>query len=221
MDKTSPTMRFERRWPVAVSIILLVALLEGLPDRIRLAPPWVAISLGLVALVPMFAVGLTSARARWLRFERIMLFIFIAIVMVGTLLSLGSLVSAMVRMPAETTGMRLLASSVAVWATTVLTFSLLFWQMDRGGPESRLNHVASAVDWLFPQETAPQGDVPANWGPDFVDYFYLGFSTATCFSASYAMPLSTRAKLLMTLQGLMSLATIVLVGARAVNVLGS
>lgn len=46
-----------------------------------------------------------------------------------------------------------------MWVTNALVFSLLYWQIDRGGPEARIAHARSKPDWLFPQEGAPDGDV--------------------------------------------------------------
>ena len=59
---------------------------------------------------------------------------------------------------------------------------------------------------------------PANWRPLFVDYLYLGFTNATAFSPTDAMPLTPRAKIAMTVQAVISLALLALVIARAVNV---
>jgi hypothetical protein len=102
----------------------------------------------------------------------------------------------------------------------VLTFSLLYWQIDRGGPEARANKASPRPDWLFPQEGTPR-DVPPGWRPTFVDYLFLGYSTATAFSTTDVMPLTSRAKLLMMLESTISLATIVTVMSRAINILGN
>jgi uncharacterized membrane protein len=58
-----------------------------------------------------------------------------------------------------------------------------------------------------------------NWEPRFVDYLYLAFTTATAFSPTDTLPLTRWAKLLMMLQSVVSLSTLALVVARAVNVL--
>jgi hypothetical protein len=50
---------------------------------------------------------------------------------------------------------------------------------------------------------------------------FLAFTTATAFSPTEAMPISYRAKLLMMLEGLISLVTILAVAARAINILGT
>ncbi|HEY9648016.1 MAG TPA: hypothetical protein V6C88_16695, partial [Chroococcidiopsis sp.] len=117
-------------------------------------------------------------------------------------------------------GLELLSSSVGIWITNVLTFSLLYWQVDRGGPETRINAIGRRPDWLFPQTGAPE-DAPPNWRPTFIDYLFLAFSTATAFSPTDALPLTSRAKIMMMLESIISLATIVVVASRAINILGS
>jgi hypothetical protein len=52
----------------------------------------------------------------------------------------------------------------------------------------------------------------------FIDYLYLGFTNATAFSPTDAMPLAPWAKITMTVQALISLVILSLVIARAVNV---
>jgi uncharacterized membrane protein len=60
---------------------------------------------------------------------------------------------------------------------------------------------------------------PSEWEPRFVDYLYLSFTNATAFSPTDVMPLSRWAKLTMLAQSAVSLITVALVIARAVNVL--
>ncbi len=212
---------FEPRWPVALAILAVIFLLVVLPERIRLLPMWVTYVVGFAVLVPIGAVGLTAAKPRWLRVERAVTLLFFVVAGVVTLANLASLISAMVNRSAEVDGLQLLASSIAVWVTNVLMFSMLYWQIDRGGPEARVNDASTRPDWLFPQEGAPAEDVPHSWRPIFIDYLYLGYSTATAFSTTDAMPLTPRAKLLMMLESTISLITVVVVASRAINILGS
>ena len=100
----------------------------------------------------------------------------------------------------------------------MLAFSLLYWQVDRGGPEARANNVSTKPDWLFAQAGAP-ADVPPDWRPTFAVYLFLGFTTATAFSPTDALPLTSRAKVLMMTESTISLATIVVVASRAINIL--
>ena len=60
---------------------------------------------------------------------------------------------------------------------------------------------------------------PKDWEPLFVDYFYLSFTNATAFSPTDVMPLSGWAKLTMLVESVISLLTVALVVARAVNIL--
>jgi hypothetical protein len=213
--------RFEPRWPVGLAILGVLFLLMALPGRIKLFPNWTVYVVAVAVLAPMAAVGLTAARARWLRVERTVTLLFFVIGAVVTLANLGNLIGAMVHRPSDISGLQLFASSIAVWVTNVLIFSLLYWQIDRGGPEARANNAGTMPDWLFPQEGAPAEDVPPGWRPAFIDYLFLGYSTATAFSTTDVMPLTSRAKLLMMLESTISLATIVVVAARAINILGS
>ena len=114
-----------------------------------------------------------------------------------------------------------LTSSVALWINNVLVFSLLYWQVDRGGPGARAADERRRPDLFFTQEGAPPDAMPHGWRPSFPDYLFLAFSTATAFSPTDVVPLTLRAKMMMMLESSISLITIVVVGARAINVLGS
>jgi hypothetical protein len=212
---------FEPRWPVALAILAVIFLLAVLPERIRLFPAWVTYVAGFAVLVPIGAVGLTAARALWLRVERTVTMLFFLGTGLCTLANLANLISGIVGRSAEMGGLQLLASSIAVWVTNVFMFSMLYWQIDRGGPEARANDASTRPDWLFPQEEAPVDDVAHGWQPTFIDYLYLSYSTATAFSTTDAMPLTPRAKLLMMLESSIALVTIVIVASRAINVLAN
>lgn len=214
------TPRIEPRWPVALTILVVLGLLAVLPDRIRLFPVWFAYVATIAVLASMAAVSLTGATARWRRVERMIMLFFVVVSGGGTLTGLASVIREMVNRSKEIDGLVLLSSSVGMWVTNVLTFSLLYWQIDRGGPEARMNNAGRRPDWLFPQTGVPE-DAPPDWRPTFVDYLFLAFSTATAFSPTDALPLTSRAKMLMMLESAISLMTIVVVASRAINILGS
>jgi hypothetical protein len=134
---------------------------------------------------------------------------------------LGVLIFEMIERSKTVDGLQLLSSSIAVWAANVVTFSLLYWQLDRGGPAARAGPAPARPDWTFPADQAPEGGVAPGWRPQFIDYLFLGFSTATAFSTTDALPLTGRAKFAMMVESSISLATLVVVGARAINVLGA
>ena len=70
---------------------------------------------------------------------------------------------------------------------------------------------------MSPELKAATGE--EDWSPNFVDYLFLAFNTSTAFSPTDVPVLSRWAKGLMMLQSLISLGTIAIVAARAVNVL--
>jgi hypothetical protein len=221
MKEPAQVLRIEPRWPVALAILAVLFLHPVLSGRVQFFPIWSPYVVTMVVLVPMAAVRLTAGNARWRFLERTVTLLYFVFATGSTVSNLAYLIGAMVNRTAEIGGIQLLTSSIAVWVTNVLMFSLLYWQIDRGGPEARANKAVTKPDWLFPQQGAPPDDVPPGWRPTFVDYMFLALSTATAFSATDALPLTSRAKILMMLESTISLVTIVVVAARAINILGS
>jgi hypothetical protein len=117
------------------------------------------------------------------------------------------------------TGQSLLIDALNIWFTNVVVFALWYWTIDRGGPVARELGTPSRPDFLFPQMLG-EGDQNPGWTPGFLDYFYVSFTNATAFSPTDTMPLSVRSKMLMALEAFVSLLTVGLVAARAVNILG-
>jgi uncharacterized membrane protein len=104
----------------------------------------------------------------------------------------------------EHDGKQLLFKGVTVWATDVITFCLVYWQIDRADDEM--------FQWPSRQEDP-------KWAPRFFDYFYVSFTNSIAFSPTDAMPLTRRAKVLMFVESLVSAIALLLVAARAVNIL--
>ena len=167
----------------------------------------------------MAVITLTTANTLWwLRVERRVIMVLAVLYVANTAAELADMIGIITLHPPETRSISLLSSSLAIWVTNVLTFSLLYWQIDRGGPYAWASKVSTKPDWLFPEATKPEDISPA-WRPLFLDYLFLGFNTATAFSPTDALPLTRRAKMLMMLESTISLVTLVVVAARAVNVL--
>ena len=70
MKEQTQAPRLEPRWPVIVAILAVLFLLTILPRPIAMLPVWIPCVAGIVVIVPMAVVGLTAAKARWLRIER-------------------------------------------------------------------------------------------------------------------------------------------------------
>jgi uncharacterized membrane protein len=119
----------------------------------------------------------------------------------------------------EMSGRQLLADGGAVWLTNTIAFGLAYWELDLGGPVARaLAPARRAPDFQFPQDENPQL-ARDGWRPRLWDYFYVSLTNAIAFSPTDAMPLTRRAKALMAAESMLSAITILLVAARAVNIL--
>jgi len=117
------------------------------------------------------------------------------------------------------TGRQLLIEGGAVWFTDAIAFGLAFWELDCGGPVARaLATVTRKPDFQFPQDENPQL-AEEGWAPRIWDYFYVSLTNSIAFSPTDAMPLTRRAKALMSAGSVLSAVTVLLVTARAVNIL--
>lgn len=225
-------VRYLDFWYARASVVVVVGLqLLIINHQFFVGPRWLFPSLEALLLIPLsFATAWTqwsardartddhwravAERRRWVRRLALTL---TALVSLTNLASLVALVEELLRGKLSVPGQSLLLDAMNIWATNVIAFALWFWNLDRGGPA--LCHVepAAAGDFLFPQMT--RSDLHDNWTPGFMDYFYLSFTNATAFSPTDTMPLSVRAKMLMLIESAVSLLTLALVAARAVNIL--
>ena len=219
MTQTSESLDLEPRWPILLTILIVFGL-SFLPGRVRAFPPWVIFVLTVILLVPMAAIRLSSNKTRWLRIERVVTTFFVLFAAFGMLLDLKDLFVKMVTPPTGITGIQLLNSSISLWGTNVLVFAVAYWRIDRGGSVARAKRAPSAPDWLFPREEIDDGSSPP-WRPTFVDYLFLAFCTAAAFTPAEAMPMTTRAKLVMMAEGLIALVTVLAIASRAIGLLGS
>jgi hypothetical protein len=112
----------------------------------------------------------------------------------------------------------------------MIAFGLAFWELDRGGPVSRAlkpHDQLPPADFRFPQdedhdaiaEVAARSAKVSDWSPAFMDYLYVSVTNSSAFSPTDTMPLSHRAKILMSMESLSGLVLMVIVIARGVNVL--
>jgi uncharacterized membrane protein len=107
----------------------------------------------------------------------------------------------------------------AIYTADVIVFGLIFWELEAGGPVARRSESPRlAADFRFPQD---EDTAPVRWKPQVWDYLYVSVTNSIAFSPTDTMPLTLRAKAVMGLESFLSAATVLLVAARAVNVLGS
>ena len=217
-EPSQPRPRPEPRWPALVALLAVGGLRLALPESLSIGPDWL-----LLAIVGVFSVPLVWAHVRGLNtLNRILGYIVTALVTADMVWSLGLLIAALPTH--KEPPLDLLESAAALWFTNILVFASWYWRLDGGGPhvrEVRGVHVDGA--FLFPQMTLdPETRAvmcEQNWNPGFVDYLFVAFNTSTAFSPTDVPVLSRWAKVLMMIQSLISLATIALLAARAVNIL--
>ncbi len=217
--------RGEALWPARLAVLATVLLYIALPEGLTLgiALKWGVTIVEAALLIPL-AVAAPRMRPEarnWVRPASVAL---IAVVNLVNALSLVFLVDALLHGKSNLghvrlTGPTLILAAIEIWLTNVIVFGLWYWELDRGGPGARRDVRHREPDFLFPQMVTP-ASTAGPWSPDFVDYLYVAFTNATAFSPTDTMPLTPWAKGLMTVQSLISLLTLALVAARAVNILG-
>ena len=208
----------ESHWYPAVAVLGALVLWIVLPAEYKIgALSWIVPVLEMALLIPLI-ITRRMPELRGTSLSRVLALSLIALINVTNLISLVHLVTLILSHHPITNTQALLFSAGDIWLTNVIVFGLWFWELDRGGPIVRRTQHHRKPDFLFPQMATPFC-APTDWAPDFVDYFYVSFTNATAFSPTDTMPLTNWAKMLMAAQSLISLITIGLVAARAVNIL--
>ena len=206
-------------WPAQVAIGLAIALHLTLTDKLVIGPKWLIPAVEGLLLVTLVAIAPERAggiRLRW-KHARGLLWTILGLV---TLTYLVSLVHYLVA-GGHTGGPALIGSGVVLWVTNVLLFSVVYFDLDRGGPLNRFEQKTAWPDFQFPQMENPQfTPLGKEWRPTFLDYLYTSLTNATAFSPTDTMPITQLAKVLMGIQGTAAIVTVGLVVARAVNILG-
>ena len=208
----------ESRWPPALALLafmaLNIALRVWLPNEHAIRVPWLVPAVEAVLLALLLAGPGSAARhARWLRRVAVT---FVVVLVAAALWATGLLVYDLIKgLGVTNSPSRLLASGAVVWLGNNVSFALLYWLMDGGGPIARTRR-SIPVDFAFTQQLSPEL-APDGWRAVFLDYLHLGFTNATAFSPTDVMPLTHRAKYTMLVQSTVAIALFGLIVARAVN----
>jgi hypothetical protein len=216
----------ESRWEAAPAVLVVVALQVVLAVASERGGwrlwhlPWsVWLALILPECVLLLALGWARPRHQLelMGRRRTVSALAIAIVSLGNGVALVFLLGSLLE-GHETDGGQLLCKAGVIWVTNVIAFGLWYWALDRGGPVARLDPGGRLPDFLFPQLSDPDW-APKGWRPELLDYLYVSLTNSIAFSPTDTMPLSRTAKLMMSLEAGTSAVTVLLVAARAVNIL--
>jgi hypothetical protein len=203
----------EPRWPAFLAMLSAAGVFWALPEPLSLGPGWLLLAVIVVLMIPIV---ITNTRG-YFKVTRLLTFAGLALITVAMIASLIFLIQGI---PSHREAPKaLLRSALALWITNILVFALWYWKLDAGGPLGR-DHtrckIASA--FLFPQLSSER-ECYVGWTPQFLDYLFLAFNTSTAFSPTDSAVLARWAKIATMLQSLISLAILVLLAARAVNIL--
>jgi len=223
----SRTAEPEYRWPAVGALVVALALYAFLPNELVGVQRFVVVGAGILLLIPLFIVN-PHRLTRQTAWSRVLSVTLALVLVLANQVTLVILVVKLVGGRHDAPG--ILLAALQVWVANVIGFALLYWEIDRGGPVVRTTWARTelpAADFRFSQdedadaidEVARGSAVRADWTPRFVDYFYTSLSNSMAFSASDAMPLRQRTKLLMGLEAFAGFVILALVIARSVGIL--
>jgi uncharacterized membrane protein len=217
--------RDERRGPESYTWPLLVVVAAILPQALipaqyRVGPPLVVSAIETVALLVLLAIVAKPGPVP--RSARSVLLVLFGLLVAANTLAAARLVTLVLDDGtfdgvALTAG-RLLVAALLVLVVNVVTFALLYWELDGGGPAGRIAEPAPFPDFQFPQ-TVTEGLAQPGWQPRFGDHLYVAFTNLVALSPTDTLPLTRRVKGLMALQSMISLGVLVVVLARVINIL--
>jgi hypothetical protein len=215
---------------VLASISLYDLLLSdalSLPDFLRhsqipLLKSLERLAAGLEFFLPAFVLTLLvifwlKHRSAWLRQLTLAYLVWVTLRLVLKIVLVISVV--LVLKPQKVSeGILLLKDTIVLWLVNIVIFGVWYWVIDAGGPLSRRSGAPARVDFVFPQN----GQSPLgweDWQPGLWDYIFLGFSGSVQLGLGDTSVLSVRAKTLVMLQCLLSLAIMVFLATFAISLL--
>ncbi len=203
-------------WHVQLVLLATIMLQLLLPQKLSTLPLFIIPGLELVSMA-MLQIVTPKTATFTSQLRRTVVIVLIGLIAFANAGSLQLLITALFH-ATSADAPQLLTSSLSIYATNVVVFALLFWEMDGGGPGVRRDNRDDYQDFLFPQQDLST-PTAQKWHPTFFDYLYISVTNATAFSPTDTMPLSRRAKAFMGAQAFLSLLVLVLVAARAINIL--
>ena len=212
-SRTEAALTPEPRWPAVLAVLAVGGLNAVLPEELSPGPYWMVFSIVCVLVI----LAVITHRAGLLRWNHYLSYVLLSAVTVSLIASLVLLIRGL--LSKSQSPQMLLRGASALWISNVLVFASWYWRLDAGGPnkrDQRAQHTEGA--FLFPQMLM-SGKQAKSWAPGFVDYLFLAFNTSTAFSPTDVPVLSRWAKLMMIVQASISLTTVALIAARAVNIL--
>jgi hypothetical protein len=214
-------IEIEPRWPMAITVgtflVITLAIRVFLPQRQTLGPWWLVPALEACLLLALLAADPAHIGRRAPVVRRVSIGLVLLLATLAIVSTIRLIVDLVQGGPLTQSARILLASGGLIWFGNCVVFSLLYWLCDSGGPLARYRRDRPYPDFAFAQHQSPEL-APPDWRAHYVDYLILAFTTSTAFSPTDVLPMARWAKAAMALQSIISLLTIGLVIARAVNI---
>jgi uncharacterized membrane protein len=193
-----------------IAILMTGLLYLVLPPNVIIGPNWLLLVVEGVFVVPL-VIDLLTAWELSHTARRILVLVPLCVSTLALIVGVALLI---LTLPTDRHATNLLRSAALLWSFNILVFALWYWELDGGGPWKRHLSGHHAADFLFPQQADGK-----SWAPQFLDYLFVAFTGATALSPTDTYPLTRLAKALMMIEALLSLTVIVILVARAVNIL--
>ena len=211
----------QRRWPATVTVLAVLGLQLALPVEMGGLPRYLVPGVELALLLPVVVSNPVRLvrDSGWVRVFGVLLSVVVAAANALTLVLLVRHIVAADPVARMSPG-AMVRAGLLIWTTNVAVAAVAYWELDRGGPFARdpaHDRPPERPDLLFPQQTGIPGWDAEAWRPGFGDYLFVAFTAATAFSPTDTLPLSFPAKLITALASAVSLVTVGILVARAVN----
>ena len=195
------SVRSEKRdWGEGTTLLIVLVLLLVLPNRYTIGGPIVYWTLGIIFGATCVSSLVTTAIGSR-RVANVIMKIGATVLAISVLTSAVQVIDLILHRGAEIDGLALLETAFSIWISNVAIFAIIYHWVGEG-------------EFVFPsREGVPAAPLV------FLDYLFLSFTTATAFSPTDTLPLSTRTRMLMMVESIISLTMIALAAARAVNIL--
>lgn len=201
MPERSANERSRRDWSESATLLACVLIFVFMPAHYSLGPPIIGvIALGL--LMVCFVASLIVTIAGTQRPLRMVLIASAFVIACIVVFALSKVIDLAIYQAGQIDGARLIQTAVMIWVGNVVVFAIFF-------------SIIGEREFVFPQPQYPELMRPRI----FLDYVFLSFTTATAFSPTDTAPVSTRARMLMMVEATVSLLTIAVAAARAINIL--
>lgn len=211
----APAQLGSSRWMVILAFLILGAIFAFLPARLTIGPTWLPLVLTVFLISSIL--GIIFFMEHPARYKTIRLLFFVLLTIL-TLALIGGVLLLILTLPSKTElqARGLLRDAALLWISNILLFALWYWEVDGGGHLKRALSKHLAEDFMFPQQADGNKQ---GWIPYFPDYLFLAFTGATALSPADTFPLTRKAKGLMMMEAVLSMIIIVVLAARAINIL--